>query len=125
MGIAAEWFDPQRRILIEKIGYNWSWDDWQQSLDALYALAQSTSPGLILISEVPSDVSLPPGGFSQNMRDALNCHADAQFSAVIYAMSNPALRTLWQEAIERYAHPSIEYIFVESVAEALALVADV
>ncbi len=122
MSILVEWYGQSNRILLERIGYHWSWDDWDDALDQLCSLAHSAAAGAILISEVPGDVSLPPGGFTEHMRNALACHADAQLSAVIYAMRNPSLRMLWQQAIERYADPSIEYRFVNSMEDALALV---
>lgn len=121
MNILVDWYDPSCRIIVERIGYHWSWEEWDQALGQLYSLAQSVDPGAILISEVPGDVSLPPGGFSDHMRNALACHADCQLNAVIYAIRNPTLRMLWQEAIERYAHPAIEYRFVNSLDDGLAL----
>lgn len=121
MTITLEWIDSQERVLLQQFTSSWSWPEWQDALTKLYTMVSRTSPGVVLICNFPIDFSIPPGGFSENMRHTLNCHADSQISAVIHVMKNMELRFLWEQAITRSADPAIQYCFVNTLDDALSL----
>jgi len=120
--VQAHWHDKDKRIIKESLTEGWDWEDWRLSSEHVIRLAHSVSEGSVLIGEIPSDVGLPPQGFSENVRYLLDCHAAAGVQAVIYVTRNSALVTLFEQAITRFAQDASRYHFVRTFAEAESLV---
>jgi hypothetical protein len=121
LSINVEWFDAHQTIIVAHIGYGWGWSTAQQARVTIQQLAQSVSYPVALIVILPPDVSVPPNGFAQNSKDALQRHAASGLSAVIYVTNNSATQALWESAINMYASPTVNYAFANTFEAAVAI----
>ena len=121
MSITVEWFDIHQTIIIAQIGYGWGWSTAHQARLTIGRLAQSVSYPVSLIVVLPHDISVPPNGFAENSKDALERHALIGLHCVIYVTSNPSTQALWQLAIDTYASVAVHYRFAATLQAAVAL----
>ena len=123
LGIQSQWYNNEKTLIYTEIGEPWNWEDAQDNLVTILEMAQSVPHSLGLMIILPADLSIPPTGFAQATRQAMNAHDEAEFHTVIYVINNPALQTLWEESITTLASDVSRYHIVESVEEALEIFA--
>jgi hypothetical protein len=123
LGIQSQWYNNEKTLIYTEISGAWDWEDVQGNLVNLLQMAQSVNYPLGLMILLPDNLSIPPTGFAQASRHAMNTHAEAEFHTVVYVTENYSLKTLWEETISTYAHDASRYHVVDSVEEALELLA--
>ena len=93
----------------------------QQARLTIQQMAQSVTHSVSLIVVLPSDLSVPPNGFAENSREALQNHVHTGLVAVIYVTTNKATISLWQSVIDMYASPAIQYGFAPTLDTAVTM----
>jgi len=121
LSITVEWFDAHQTIIVAHISYGWGWSTAQQARVTVQQLAQSVSHPVALIVVLPPDMSVPPNGFAENSKDALQRHVAAGLTAVVYVTNNPATQALWESVINMYASPTVQYGFAPNFEAAIDL----
>lgn len=121
MSVFVAWYDGSQTIIVEQITEGWTWEAVQQGQVTIQQLAQSVSHPVALIVELPSAISVPPKGFAENSKDALQHHVNLGLHTVIYVTRNSATITLWQSVIDMYANPAVQYQFSPSLEAAVTM----
>jgi hypothetical protein len=121
LSIYVEWYDAHQTIIVAQVVTGWNWSIAQQARLTVQQLAQSVAYPVALIVVLPSDLSVPPNGFAENSKDALQNHVHAGLVAVIYVTTNAATKSLWQSVIDMYATPTIQYGFAPTLDAAVAM----
>ena len=93
----------------------------QQARLTIQEMVQSVAHSVSLVVILPSDLSVPPNGFAENSKDALQNHVDAGLVAVVYVTTNAATISLWQSVIDMYASTAIQYGFAPTLDAAAAM----
>jgi hypothetical protein len=123
LSITVGWYDAQQTIIVAHIDSGWDWDTAQQAQVTVEQLTLSVSHTVALMVVLPDDMSVPPHGFVDNSKSALQRHVAAGLWMVIYVTNNPAIQALWQSVIDLYASPLVQYGVVARLEAALALIA--
>ena len=121
MSITFEWYDAQQTIIVSHVSAEWSWSGAEQARATVRQFAQSVTHSVSLIVVLPPDISVPPHGFAENFKAALENHATLGIKTVIYVTHNPATQALWESAINMYASPTVQYGFAHDLEAALAM----
>jgi hypothetical protein len=123
LGIQSQWYNNEKTLICTEIGEPWTWEDVEEDLARILEMAQSFSHSLGLMLIIPNDLSIPPTGFTQSMRQVMKVHAEAGFHTVIYVIASPALQTLWEESITTFASDVSRYHIADTLEEALEIFA--
>ena len=121
LSIHVEWYDSRQTIIVAQVVTGWNWSNAQQARLTIQQMAQSVTHSVALVVILPSDLSVPPNGFAENSKAALQNHIDAGLIAVVYVTTINATQSLWQSAIDIYASPAIQYGFAPSFDAAVAM----
>src|SRR5689334_11079252 len=111
LGIQSQWYNNEQTVILTEVTQPWDWDDVQNNMANIRAMAESVNYPLGLIVLLPEDMSLPPSGFAQASRSISANHAHAQLYAIVYVTNNRGIQTLWEETIATFAqNPSIYFV---------------
>ena len=116
-----EWYDAGQTIIVAHVVTGWNWSSAQQARLTIQQMAQSVAHSVSLVVVLPSDLSVPPNGFAENSREALQNHVHAGLVAVIYVTTNSATKSLWQSVVDMYADTAIQYGFAPTLDAAVAI----
>lgn len=61
MPITVSWYDDDQTIMLQSCIGDWTWDDYLVSIDALAALANSTTERVDYIMDITDTVGIPLG----------------------------------------------------------------
>lgn len=122
MTTIVEWLNVEKNILMLTRNEPWTWNQFRECGQQAADLLESVDHPVYLIDNLQGNSFMPPTGFVENLKWVVaNVHCHRNIQAVITVASR-AIQPLFIPAIKQYGAPNREYLFVETLDQALNLI---
>ena len=115
--MTVEWRHNNRIIFISS-GDGWTWDDAHLFLARLREMLQTAPDPVQVIIQFRPEFRLPPGGFTDYMRQTMQIYQEQNVQRVYY-VGSPDILTLMQAAIQRSNTDVSRHVMLNSLDEAM------
>jgi hypothetical protein len=117
MAIRYQWYDKNQTAILLIPEKNWTWDDYLEIQQALFAMIDSTDGTVHYVMDLQQSRGLPLGAL--NKLPAIFSQKHSRRGKTIVVGANSAIRNLWkllQNVVPQSREP--RYFFVETMEEA-------
>ena len=124
MKIKVSWCESFPLSIRMDFSGEWTWPEFGAAGDEIARLLDEAAGPVCLVLNIRETSFMPPGGFVQNMRHAVDLyHRHANIDAVIVVFGQSEIRDLFSQAFLMYGASNCEYFFVHSLEEARHIIA--